>query len=288
MSIFINVINQKMIISPCDNDFVAGSQQFVKFKFNFDENWDGLITFAQFKQGAKAYNQYLDEDNCVYLPPEIGAGTCTLMLYGTYGKTIGTTNYLTFKIGENILISDADSTDISESLYNQLVTKIDAVPPLIEAATESIKNADIATNNANAATTAANNAASAANSAAERANRAAESVGESVTEAVETALDGKLDDAAGSVKSSHLSDGCVSWNHIGEGQVTTLALALNSIYARHIVDGNITEEKLSPDVAKKLKFDSAITEDSQSAPTTAAVYKAIQDALYVNTEEVIE
>ena len=127
MSILVNVINQKMVMSSCNTELIAGSQQFVKFRFNLDEDWNGLVTFAQFRQGTNAYNQYLDGDNCAYLPPEIGAGTCTLMLYGSYDKTIGTTNYLTFKIGENILISDAQSTDISESLYNQLVTRIEAL-----------------------------------------------------------------------------------------------------------------------------------------------------------------
>lgn len=127
MSILINVVNQKMYMSSTMEGLVAGSQQFVKFQFNLTDEWDGLLTFAQFRQSGKAYNQYLDEDNCVYLPPEIGVGTCTLMLYGSHDTTIGTTNYLTLHIDENILISDADSTEISESLYNQLVTKINAI-----------------------------------------------------------------------------------------------------------------------------------------------------------------
>ena len=127
MSILVNVVNQKMYVSSNADGLVAGSQQFVKFKFNLSEEWNGLMTFAQFRQGEGAYNQYLDEDNCVYLPAEIGVGTCTMMLYGTHDTTIGTTNYLTFKIGKNNLVSDATSTDISQSLYDQLVTKINAL-----------------------------------------------------------------------------------------------------------------------------------------------------------------
>lgn len=127
MSILVNVVNQKMYVSSNADGLVAGSQQFVQFKFNLSSEWDGLMTFAQFRQGAEAYNQYLDEDNCVYLPAEIGVGTCTLMLYGSHNTTIGTTNYLTLKIGPNNLVADAESTDISESLYNQLVTKINAL-----------------------------------------------------------------------------------------------------------------------------------------------------------------
>lgn len=34
------------------------------------------MTFAQFMQNGVAYNQYLDEENSAYLPPEIGVGTC--------------------------------------------------------------------------------------------------------------------------------------------------------------------------------------------------------------------
>lgn len=124
MGIFINVVNQKMYITSTLDDIVAGSQEFVKFKFNFTKEWDGLTIFAQFSQDGKAYNKYLDNENSVYLPPEIGAGTCNLMLYGTNNSTIGTTNYLTLRINENILISDASSTDISETLYTQLVSRV--------------------------------------------------------------------------------------------------------------------------------------------------------------------
>lgn len=127
MGILVNVVNQKMYVSSTMEGIVAGSQRFVKFRFNLSEEWDGLMTFAQFMQNGVAYNQYLDKENCVYLPSEIGVGTCTLMLYGSHNTTIGTTNYLTLKINENILVSDASSTDISESLYTQLTTRINAI-----------------------------------------------------------------------------------------------------------------------------------------------------------------
>lgn len=141
MGILINVVNQKMYMSSTMDGIVAGSQQFVKFRFNLTEEWDGLLTFAQFRQSGKAYNQYLDDENCVYLPPEIGVGTCTLMLYGSHETTIGTTNYLTLHIDENILVSDASSTEISESLYNQLVTKINAVTSWNDQSVADIKAA---------------------------------------------------------------------------------------------------------------------------------------------------
>ncbi len=70
--------------------------------------------------------------------------------------------------------------------------------------------------------------------------------------AIKAELKTKLSNSAGSVKRENLSDGCVSFNHIGEGQVTASAIAKNSIYTRHLADGQITEDKLSPEVVFKL------------------------------------
>ena len=127
MSILVNVVGQKMYVSSTMDGIVAGSQNFVKFRFNLTDDWDGLMTFAQFRQGGNAYNQYLDEENSVFLPAEIGMGTCTLMLYGTGDTVRGTTNYLTLKVDKNILVSDATSTEISQSLYDQLVARVNAL-----------------------------------------------------------------------------------------------------------------------------------------------------------------
>ncbi len=125
MGVNINVINQKMFQSP--NSIVSGTQEFVKFKFNLDKEWDGLTVFAQFVQDETAYNKYLDYDDSVYLPAEIEAGKFTLMLYGTGGTTRATTNYLTFEVGQDIFVPDAQSTEITSSLYEQLVDKVDAI-----------------------------------------------------------------------------------------------------------------------------------------------------------------
>lgn len=127
MDILVNVANQKLKIATNLKSLVAGTQEFVRFVFNTSGDWDGLATFAQFRQNGVAYNQYLDDDKAAYLPSEIGVGTCTVMLYGSNGNTIATTNYLTLTIDENILVSDAQSTDISLSLYNQLVSKVNSL-----------------------------------------------------------------------------------------------------------------------------------------------------------------
>lgn len=127
MKIQVIVDGQKMRIPSNLRGYISGSQEFVYFTFELSSDWDGLMTFAQFRQESKAYNVYLDENNGVYLPPEIGAGTCTVMLYGTYNKVIATTNFLTLTVDESILVRDAESTEISESLYQQLVTKVNAL-----------------------------------------------------------------------------------------------------------------------------------------------------------------
>ena len=127
MDILVNVANQKLKIATNLKSLVAGTQEFVRFVFNLNGDWDGLMTFAQFRQNGVAYNQYLDENNSAYLPSEIGVGTCTLMLYGSNQNTIATTNYLTLTVDENILVSDAQSTEISQSLYQQLVTRVNTL-----------------------------------------------------------------------------------------------------------------------------------------------------------------
>lgn len=127
MSTYINVLNQKLTLPSTCNRFVSGSQEFVQFKFNLSENWNDLLVLAQFAQKGKSYNQYLDNENCVYLPSEIQEGQCTLMLYGTGNSTIATTNYLILKIEKNNFVSDASSTEISETLYTQLVNKFNTL-----------------------------------------------------------------------------------------------------------------------------------------------------------------
>lgn len=125
MDIKVNVDKQKLKVATNLKTYVSGTQEFIKFTFNFvDNSWDNLTTFAQFKQGSNAYNKYLDENNSVYLPSEIQAGECELILSGTHQNVIAVTGCLKLKIEENYLVSDAQSTEISNSLYNQLVTKI--------------------------------------------------------------------------------------------------------------------------------------------------------------------
>ena len=140
MEILVNVIGQKLKVTTNLKCFISGSQQFVKFIFNMDSEWDNLLTFAQFRQNGVAYNQYLDEDNSVYLPSEIGAGACTLILYGTGGDVRATTNYLTLTIDENILVTNAQSTEITQSLYEQLVNSVTTTTNRLQDRVANVEN----------------------------------------------------------------------------------------------------------------------------------------------------
>lgn len=126
MDILVNVANQRLKIAANLKNLIAGTQEFVRFVFNLDSGWDGLRVFAQFIQDGVAYNQYLDNNNSAYLPPEIQAGTVNILLYGTGGDTIATTNYLSLTLDDNILIHDAQSTEITQSLYQQLVNIVNS------------------------------------------------------------------------------------------------------------------------------------------------------------------
>ena len=121
MNILVNVINQKLKIKANTKRLISGTQKFIRFEFILDDAWDDLLVFAQFIQNGRAYNDYLDENNSVYLPPEITEGKFNVLLYGSGSNVIATTNYLTFEVDKNMLVSDAQSTEITESLYNKLV-----------------------------------------------------------------------------------------------------------------------------------------------------------------------
>lgn len=133
MEIPVKVVSQKMRL-PTNYKFLApGSQKFVKFIFDLSSDWNKLTVFTQFGQNGKGYNQYLDENNSMYLPTEITAGKCTLMLYGSgEDDVIATSNYLTLNITPDILIANADSTEISESLYQQLVSEVRVVSSRVD------------------------------------------------------------------------------------------------------------------------------------------------------------
>ena len=121
MDILVNVSNQRLNIATNQKSFTAGTQKFVRFIFEFSDDWANLKTFAQFKQGETTVNDYLDENNSVYLPPEINGGECTLSLQGNLGGTIAKTFPILLRIDKDPVLADASSTEITQTLYDQLV-----------------------------------------------------------------------------------------------------------------------------------------------------------------------
>ncbi len=136
MDILVNVVNQKLHITTNLKSLVAGTQEFIRFQFNLGSDWEDLsMVSAQFSQNGTGYNLLLDSENSCYLPPEITEGTCTLMLFGTGTARHGTdtvtvhatTNVITLKIDANNYIADASSTEITQTLYDQLCDIVSAL-----------------------------------------------------------------------------------------------------------------------------------------------------------------
>lgn len=143
MEMSIKVAGQRMQIERHWNKFTEGTQKFVKFKFDLSSDWSGLTTFAQFVQGEDtAVSVYLDENNSVYLPPEIVEGKCFLVLSGTNGTdVIATSEAIELTIDDSHLVSNAQGTEITQSLYMQLVDRFkDIVTNQSELITQSIED----------------------------------------------------------------------------------------------------------------------------------------------------
>lgn len=124
MTVYVDVVGQTLIV-PNRMVYIEGTQEFIRFTFNLDDDWKELTTFAQFVQNGVPYNKYLDNTYSVYLPSEIVNGVCTLTIYGTGHGRIGTASYLILKIEPNSLVDGEGTMVITQSLYDQLVDKVD-------------------------------------------------------------------------------------------------------------------------------------------------------------------
>lgn len=123
MTVYVDVVGQTLIV-PNRMVYIEGTQEFIRFTFNLDDDWKELTTFAQFVQNGVPYNKYLDDTYSVYLPSEIVNGVCTLTIYGTGHGRIGTASYLILKIEPNSLVDGEGTMVITQSLYDQLVDKV--------------------------------------------------------------------------------------------------------------------------------------------------------------------
>lgn len=118
MDIVASVIGQKVFLQTSNYLFAPGSLSTVKFKFDLSDDWGGMLTFVQWRQGDSSYNTYLDANNCAYLPNEVQPGKCTIILCGTDSSGhIATTKPIDICIVEDKYISDSNSTLVTSAQY---------------------------------------------------------------------------------------------------------------------------------------------------------------------------
>lgn len=132
MIVDVEVRNQDLIVPPENEYIVEGTQEFIQFHFLLQDGWEDLTIFAQFIQDGTAYNVYLDEENSAYLPTEIVSGFVQIVLYGTGGNTVAVSNYLLVRVRRTRYVGDGQSTEIAQSLYQQLVDRVDSLEQEIE------------------------------------------------------------------------------------------------------------------------------------------------------------
>ena len=139
MDLLIKVTNQQLRLETQISNLIYGTKDFIRLVFSLTGDWDGLRTCAQFHQGNNVYNKYLDADNSVYFPPEIQPGTCSLLLYGTDGSRTALTDMLKIKIDENQYITNASSSQITQTLYEQLIAYINSTVSTVESRISSLE-----------------------------------------------------------------------------------------------------------------------------------------------------
>lgn len=119
MEIFVNVIGQKLKIPTNAKTIISGTRRFIKLTFMLNTDWDNMNVHAHFEQGESTYDTVLDSDNSCYVPSDLSAGTCTLMLYGlnSGSTTIATTESFVFTIDESSYTPSGEESE--ESGYDE-------------------------------------------------------------------------------------------------------------------------------------------------------------------------
>ena len=143
MDIIINVVGQQLKTVTNLKSVVSGTQKFIRLKFNFNSDWDGLTKAVQFIQNNVPYEDTLDVNNTVYLPPQIEPGNCIVVIYGTNNNDIrATTDYLNLTINKNMIVEDAQSIQMTESVFDMIVRAVTGIS-ITQQQFESIVHADV-------------------------------------------------------------------------------------------------------------------------------------------------
>ena len=125
MNINVNVVGQKLNVSSDLKHLVSGTQEFICFTFKLPPDWADLICTAQFTQNNHSYDVKLNTSNQAYLPPVIEPGTCTMMLYGSNGNVIATSNFVQFTIDSSRKVINSETYDLTQGLYEQFCEYVD-------------------------------------------------------------------------------------------------------------------------------------------------------------------
>lgn len=146
MDVLVNVVGQKLKIATNLRSVIEGSQNFVRFCFNFGGEWDGLLKVAQFKQNDTAYDVVLNDDDTCFLPGEIEPGECTLVLLGSgtnsiTNTVIATTDCAIIKIGNYIYDGESLTPEERRTLEIRVAELADDIDDLGDRV-QTLENAD--------------------------------------------------------------------------------------------------------------------------------------------------
>lgn len=117
MDVEVIVMGQKISFHSNAANIVSGSNNFVRFVFNFSKDWGLLTKYAQFTQDDNTYSVVISSDNSCYLPREVYGGNCTVVLHGigvTNGGVIATTNTLKFDVIKSDYVYDGSSEVVDD------------------------------------------------------------------------------------------------------------------------------------------------------------------------------
>lgn len=123
MDILVNVLHQKLKVQTNYKTVVEGTNNFIRFVFNFSDDWDDMAKVALFNQDTVTYAKPLSSDDSVYLPSEIVSGDFALTVQGTRDTTVATTNVLSMHADRHTPMSD-DAASLPDSTYERITLKI--------------------------------------------------------------------------------------------------------------------------------------------------------------------
>ncbi len=127
MLIDFNVKNQTL---ECVSEYRAaeGSQNYIKCRFKFSKDWDGLTKSAIIicRSMKEPIIIYTDENDCFYIPQAL-TGLCHMSLAGTDGNMTITTNIVTLALERTLPTEGAVSADDPKSDFSELIKKVNAL-----------------------------------------------------------------------------------------------------------------------------------------------------------------